>query len=454
MTTSVPEPRKKRRPPWWIWPLGLLVFLVVGHTVWTLVWRHRYESRLEALRAAGERLEVSEFVPEPASDHRNAAVPFAEAERWYDEYLGTFEDDLEQLESLERWAKGRSDSKVEEQRARVQDALARGDPYVALLKQTVARPDWREPLDWGAGIDMRSKTGPRLRKAMEFMVQRIVRAPRVEEQQVEELQLIIRLALHVDSPGILGLFLNWAAHEEALDALQGMSRLPEFEARAVWDRVAADLDPSPLVERLPRAVTLERAFGVEVTRHLLDGRNLLEYIDSILDDVPGRSRADGWWSWPYAALLYRDGVAQLDLFEMWLAHLPTEPWVDFPMPEEWQHRDLMPRDQIIWALFTPMPRLSIERRRQYLARMRIARVGLALHVIRQRTGAWPASLEAVDPMLLPEDRIDPYTGERFLWDPGVRLAADVPLHEGETLESAREFERLIEWRFGASESRR
>jgi hypothetical protein len=79
---------------------------------------------------------------------------------------------------------------------------------------------------------------------------------------------------------------------------------------------------------------------------------------------------------------------------------------------------------------------------KHQARMRIARTGLALLELRQTTGAWPESLDAVVPLVGEEWVEDPFTGGRLQYEPGVRLEAAAPI----PFEDLRADDEIV-WRF-------
>jgi hypothetical protein len=83
-----------------------------------------------------------------------------------------------------------------------------------------------------------------------------------------------------------------------------------------------------------------------------------------------------------------------------------------------------------------LPGRAFEELTKHAARMRLARIGLALLEHKQRTGSWPDAL----PSSMPPD---PYTNEPFYYKPrgsGVRVAADAPVGPDDLRE---DYEELV-----------
>ena len=112
-----------------------------------------------------------------------------------------------------------------------------------------------------------------------------------------------------------------------------------------------------------------------------------------------------------------------------------------PQADAWREYRTPP--YVVSGLFANLGERAFFRRMQHQARVRVARVGLALLELRQTTGAWPESLDAVIPMVGAEWVEDPFTGERLQYEPGVRLEAAVPIPN----EDLRADDEIV-WRFG------
>ncbi|MEM8884373.1 MAG: hypothetical protein AAGD14_09905 [Planctomycetota bacterium] len=451
MENAADAPRSRRR--WWIWPLGLLVFLVVGHTVWTLVWRHRYESRIDAMRANGVMVDLTDHASKPVPDAQNAAIPFAQAAAWYEEHL---QGDAAITDYVGAWEDTNTDPEDEhyrEELARLRRWLASGDRYVELLGETARRPGWYEELAWETGMGMEVLAIPRMARAIDFLSERVRRAERWTPQVTSELLVMVRLSDRVELPILIGRLVSWTMKRRAADTLIAASGLPGFDASRVWEAVQADFVPGPVADQLRRVWAEERAIGIWCTRELIEGWDLLSFLDQLaIPDGPPRERRE-WWSWPYRALLYSDGVRFLDLIDRAEELTPLAAHEASARADALAEEAALKHGRLISALWSVVPVKGFEARQRYVATMRVARVGLALLVLHERTGAWPQELDPALELVDADDLIDPYTGKRLLWEPGVRLAADRPI-DGWTLEEARRFGDLVEWLFEGSESGR
>ena len=99
----------------------------------------------------------------------------------------------------------------------------------------------------------------------------------------------------------------------------------------------------------------------------------------------------------------------------------------------------------VTGMYVKMPAKLLKDRARLLARMRVTRTALALLQLRQDTGTWPNSVEAVIPLVGEEAVTDLYTNKRLQYEPGVRLEAAVPI-SSELQGEFREDMKIV-WRF-------
>ena len=154
----------------------------------------------------------------------------------------------------------------------------------------------------------------------------------------------------------------------------------------------------------------------------------------------------------FRPLAYRDGLRLIELMDGALKLVDLSPRAAVPAAEELVTRFRRPLPNVASHLYAVVPVKAMKERLKHLAKMRVARVGLALLELRQETGEWPRALDRVIPLVGAEEVIDPYTGNQLDYEPGVRLEAMDPLPGGMERDSE-EFKEIgdlyqIVWRFG------
>ncbi|MHC4849722.1 MAG: hypothetical protein ACYTEG_14890 [Planctomycetota bacterium] len=418
--------------------------LALVHTAWTLYWRAEYRQRVDELRAAGERLELGAHAAPAVPREANANIPLIEADDWYENHLEPGEAVLENYiwDDLGEERAAESQEIWQEDLAALRSWLAGGDHYVELLAEAGARARIHEDLDWSAGPGMELPHFPRLGHAMEFLENRVKRAREVSPETLAELALIVKLARKLDPVGVVSLLVRWQSESGAADALQACARLPGFDAEVAWAELGKLLRTGPDTELLRTAFRGERATGLWVVDRLIDGMSPATITEWFVDGSDADSVPEQVFNWHYRALLYREGVRLLDLMartDELLQQSPRDALQSAIALNAKFRKSGYPYVTSLWAV---MPERAMERRLKYLARMRIARVGLALLMLRQRNGEWPADLNAVLPLVESSAIVDPYTGKTLIYEPGRKLEAAVPIHE----EWEREFDEIV-WRF-------
>ncbi|MCK6458624.1 MAG: hypothetical protein L6Q95_01860 [Planctomycetes bacterium] len=433
--------RRLLRPFWVRWIVLPLLLLLAAHAGWTLTLKWEFEGRIAKLRAAGEPVDLGDLRRPRIPDEDNAAALWEEAHKWYEEHMEPAPDKLD-------WGE---DTWFEEDHAEIASWLERGDPYVDLLARAAAKPDMWQDLDWEAGLAMEVKALPQMQTAATFLRNRVRMAERATPEVLRELATILDLAPKLERSCLILVLVRWTVEEIAAESLVALAGRPGFDARAA----RALLDPRfariDVASDLRKAFRGERVIGLSVSRRWIAGESVItiarETGNLLSDDArqPDPTRVDFSGSWIVRPLAYRDALRLLDLMDgaLGLVELPARD----ARPRAEALRDEYARGvpnflSHLWAI---LPMKAIPVRLRHEARIRIARVGLALLELRQTTGAWPESLDAVVPLVGEEWAIDPYTGERLQYEPGVRLEAAVPVPEA-FKDMPEEYE--IVWRFG------
>jgi hypothetical protein len=432
------------RPFWVRWVVLPLLVLLAAHAGWTLTLKWQFEKRIAALRAAGEPVELGDLRRPKIPDEDNAAALWEEAHKWYEENLSpgpqqhlTLPEDL--------WD--------DEARAEVAEWLAEGGPYVDLLARAAARPDMWQDLDWEAGLAMQVTAIPELQEAVRFLEHRVRLAERATPEVLRDLAIILDLAPKLERSCLILVLVRWIVQERAADSLRALAAKPGFdarEARALLDRRFAIVDDAI---DLRKALQGERVICLSASRRWIGGESAVKMATDINaltgDDAPSgavdRTRVDFSGSWIVRPFAYRDALLLLDLTEkaLDLVDLPSRDAL--PAAEALRDEYMKGLPNLFSHLWAALPIKAIPERLRHEAKMRIARVGLALLELKQTTGAWPESLDAVVPLVGEEWIIDPYTGGRLQYEPGVRLEAAVPVPEA-FKDMPEEYE--IVWRFG------
>ena len=413
--------------PWWArWIVLPLLAILAAHAGWTLVLRWRFERRLEELRASGAPVELRDLRRPPIADEDNAAALWEEANKWHEEHLKPAPGQLNW--SYDEWP--------EEYLEEIRAWLAKGDPYVDLLARAAAKPGMWQDLSWEAGPDMRVEAIPQTQEAVDFLRHRARFAERATPEALREVAVILDLAPKLERPLLLLMLIRRTVEHIAADSLRELAAKPGFdarEARALLDpRFLATDDPGHFREALEG----DRAVGISLSRRWIAGESpfaIMEkaQMDLGLDEpVKTRDRAllnlvSG--SWLARPLAYRDALRLLDLAEKEIRLLDLPPREALPAAQALREEYFVGPPNVFSHLFATMPMNAFRHRLHHLARMRIARVGLALLELRQTTGTWPESLDAVVPLVGEAWVEDPFTGDRLQYEPGVRVEAAVPI---------------------------
>ncbi len=426
---------------WWLrWIVLPLVALFVAHGIWTLVLKWRFEWRLNVLRAAGAPVDLRDLRRPPVADEDNAAALWEEAHRWYAEHLIAPPQYLQLPEDT--WS--------EEHRADIVAWLAQGDPYVDLLARVAEKPALFENLNWEAGPDLVVTAIPRMQDAANFLGDRVRLAERATPEVLRELAVLLDLAPKLERPLIILMLVRRTVEGVAAESLRALAAKPGFDAqaaRALLDRRFRATDDQ---SHMREALEGERAVGLSLSRRWIGGEGPFGMIQEA-QDVLGEAEEKrdltllnaAYGSWLARPLAYQDALRLLDLMERAIGLVDLPAREALPKAVELREEYFRGPPNVFSHLFASWPVKVFRHRLRHDAKMRMARVGLALLELRQTTGAWPESLEAVVPLVGEEWVEDPFTGERLQYEPGVRLEAAAPIAH----EELRADDEIV-WRFG------
>jgi hypothetical protein len=318
-------------------------------------------------------------------------------------------------------------------------------PVAALL---AAHAGWTLVLKWRFESrleDLRASGAPGA--AVAFLKARVRFADTASAAR--EISVMLDLASKLERRVLLCVLARWATENTATDSLKVLAGKPGFDARAVPApldaRFAGTDDPKLLLD----AFEGEGVQGVALSRRWIGGESPIR-IARRIENPTGDGEEAGEWtaadtlgaSWLVRPFAYRDGLRLPDLMDRVLRLVDLPAREALPAAEALRNEYKTGVPNLFSHLFATLPAKAFQQRLRHLAKMRIARVGLALLALRQETGAWPETLDPVVPLVGAEWTIDSYTGERFQYEPGVRLEALVPIAD----EAFRADDEIV-WRF-------
>jgi hypothetical protein len=430
--------RQLLRRSWVRWLVLPLLVLAAAHALWTLALKWEFERRLAELRASGAPVDLGDLRRPRIPDEVNAAALWEEAHQWYQDHLHVIPAVLLIPETV--WD--------EDDRTAVAEYLAGGDRYIDLLGRVAAKPGMWLDLEWEAGPHMPVTVISQMNDAATYIEQRVRHAERATPEVLRQLSILLDLAPKLERSILIFVLVRWAVEDGAAEALRMLAGKPAFdarEARALLDqRFASADDPGVLRE----AFRGERVQGLCIVRRWIGGDSPIRIAEALAGSAPERTE---WTladhisaSWPARPLAYRDGLRLLDLMERKLSLVDRPAREALPAARELagEYSDGSPWN-LFSRIFGDLAAQASKSRLHHEANMRIARVGLALLELRQTTGAWPGTLDAVVPLVGAEWIEDPYTGKPLEYEPGVRLEAAVPIPN----EDFRADDEIV-WRFG------
>ena len=400
---------------WLRWVLLVAGLLVGGWLIWTAILRHRFETRLEALREAGEPVDPADL-EEPRLPEADNAAPLL---RQAAELIGEVPEAVTDPDQ---------DFWTEEELADAREWVASKAKAIDMLHRAAARPGSWYPIDWSQGPEVEVVAIPWTQRATHVLnahAKSMAKAGRAAEA-LRSVETMFRIGNHLPRATAIAYLVRLAVHAVAIETLQKIAREKGFDPAAARERLGPLLDGSLDFDRAVGALGSVRFMMLSVIRRWIRGESPRRLLDIFAFD-PGDKRELGpaplsdwiWSGWIARPLAYKDGLLLLDEVERRMGQLKQK---DFSaLAREAEHPGA---PYFFSALFrTVAPRFGVQMRRQ-LARVRVARIGLVALAARQRTGRFPRDLA------LP---LDPFTKEKrplryeIREDGSARIEARAPI---------------------------
>jgi len=395
-----------------------------GYLFWGRSRRAEFEARVAALKAAGEPVAWEDLLPPPVPPDQDAAPLLRRADEVHEGNDPW--DDLAQ--EWKEW----TPEMWEEVRAYV----ARNVEYGRLLEEAAARPECRPPLELENGWP-REPLIHTLQQAAEFLRYRALLEAHDGDPAaaLRTLQVLFRLGRHAPAHTLIGMLVGMTVESYAVHVLFELAEqpgVPAAYARAIFDGLLSARSATDLRD----VMRGERVGAIEVVGRLLRGEPMAPVLGG--DDLPTPL---------LGPLLWDDAILLLDDAERMIAivgwQYPAAESAARDLAREVEERDrwrhpLSP----LWAV---LAQKIVYAGAAHDARMRGARIALALLEARTKDGAWPATLYDLTPGFVDATPVDPFTSEIFHYtatgDTAV-LEAAVPIRPEQ--EAVRE-ELEIKW---------
>jgi len=360
----------------------LLLCTAGGYLFWGRSRRAEFEARVASLKAAGEPVAWEDLAPPPAPEAQDAAPLLLGAqeihehdEPWY--ALPPERNDW----TPEDWDKVRA-------------YLSRNVEYGRLLEEAAARPECRPPLVLENGWP-REPLIPILQDAAGFLAPRALLEAHDGDPAaaLRTLQVLFKLGRHAPAHTLIGMLVGMTVEGYAVRVLFELAEQPGFPAgyaRALFDGRLASRSTTDLRE----VMRGERVGAIEVIGRLQRGESMAAVLGTE-SDLP--TPLLGPLLWDDAILLLDDAQRMLDIVSL---PYPTA----FPLAEnlarEAKDRGALHPLSPLWAILAPK---IVHAGAAHDARMRGARIALALLEARAKHGAWPPSTDlsmVLDPFTL------------------------------------------------------
>ena len=334
--------------------------------------RQGLDERIAVLRAAGEPTTMAELAGDPVPPDQNAATLLAEADRLSTDDAGYFD----------------------------------------LIRRASRRPVWRVDAEWQKGPSAVNAEARWLEQAAAYLKAQVRKDDELErrtERAAEAMLIHLSLAEIYGGPLIPGYHVNLKHRNNSLDILRVALARPDFDARRfrelVDGRLATTLPPTGPPAR---PIIQHRVVVLWAVRTWEQGDLTHRY---------GRREDRRRSTWMGRHRIYTDAELALDLADRAIAACGVTPERAARVPDGFEQQLGRARRTLFRDVQGSVRRL-FRRYVKTVARMRLARVVLAVLEHRQVEGAWPDAL-ADD---LPKD---PSTGAPFLYErdgDGVRLS--------------------------------
>jgi hypothetical protein len=394
--------------------LLLLVTLVANGTSGRAL-----EEELARIRKRGEPLTLREVAPPPVPDAENAALVYEQAFRHLPRLEGTSQDpgpdsirlDHEDDAALGLFVSGDAAKREQVTVPRVRQALAGTEEALALVRQAAAMPRCRFPVNWEDGVGALLPHLPRLRSFSRILGADAALAA-IDGQPARalaDLEALVGMTRHIASePLLIGQMVEFgclSVAQESLRRLVETTAIDEAEYRAL-DQTLAGAD---LYDPFARAVQAERCLGLWVF-------DVARADPARWRTMAGNQITPGLLC---SAVLRPVGSPLLKMDEQFYLHLMAGSLALARRRErvshaEWGDAELRyPWYADVTRLMLPAFSLAGDRRDEAVARLALARWGLALARFHQRTGRYPEALAEVDGILSERLPADPFSGQAF-----------------------------------------
>jgi hypothetical protein len=421
------------------WSGLLIVLLLIAHAVWVWTLARKFERRLEEIRSRGETALSTEMARPQPLDEDNAAPLFKKADAWYREHAEQERPYAYDYPPREEW----SDEEWEEMRTWVNSC----GPYIQMLHEAVSRPSCWLDRDWSQPGKMPVPLIRMFRSAAGLLELRAVLDAKCggdPNDSVTQLAALMRLGPLLDNRIGVHYLTGLDLQVYAVDTLQEIAHL--LDARIVRSKLEPLLKAAERAEGLREVLIGDRAVGLQMVTLWIGGespRTLVLREDETWGDV----LLSSWLMRPWA---YLDGLELIERMDETLA------WSEKPFSdgragfEELATRvDGLGRFYLFTKMFASMWSVRIyERTYRHAAKVRLARIGLALLEHRQETGSWPPNLDSLKAMFGDSVPLNPLTNDAFRYE---RKSAKVRLEaEGAvTWEEVRDEQEIV-WEISQS----
>lgn len=397
--------------------LLLAIYVVANQTAGSAL-----ERELARIREQGEPLTLREAAPPPVPEDENAAVLYARAFERLPRLVpapSSGQPNPRLSSADERVLKAlfseRGNRVGDVPIAQLRDLLTGTDEALALFRKAAAMPRCRFPVDWEAGAGALFPHYPRLLVLTRLTAAHAILAAAEgrPDDAVAGVSAILGMARHLaDEPIMIGLLIQYRCLTTAESGLQRVleTSTPSDEACRELDRQLSDLD---LLTPLERTVQTERCLGLWCFDAVASSNppNLPELLGG--DDPLLRATARlGPIRNPLARmdeLFYLRTMARMEDRARRRDRTPAEETESGQSPIPWYASV----SRIVLPDFNRLRR----QRDQALARVALARCGLALAEYRRQAGSFPTSLadaERTAGRTLPRD---PLTGQDLVYRP-------------------------------------
>jgi hypothetical protein len=387
----------------------LSVLLVIGFVIWRLNLAHEINTELAAIRAAGlptSGQEANDYYP-AVPDDQNAAITMREAFRWMTNYPDGRSNDVDRI-----YLPGRKAGLTAEQTELISGFCEMNTNALRQVQEAIKLPRCRYPIDlsWGAGTLL-----PHLAKLKELARVEYFRALLDPGDSDAVVSTILGIARTLDNePVVISKLVRFAIINMAVDVLE--RRLNESE---IDPKGAADL--SGLLDDLDQTNQMANGFIGERAMYIRYFRMSYAEINNYANDEDENSKSQSGPPLPGSQPLPLrvTGFFERDLL-FYLQSMETNICLAEIFPKDIQVitncesrivGTAKHKLYIYSSLVLPALEPAIFREATAIAKVRAAKISLAIEGFRQLNGRLPESLNELVPQFLPSVPEDPCDGK-------------------------------------------